>query len=224
MLIKMLSFLVQLPDHVEDFKREAKDLITGRVTIPRVKAEPLPTSFQVPAKEKVGLEPGDVVADSRTGYTHYGVYVGNESVVHYVKPENGTFKGVVRKTSLRDFAPGKDAVTVILFGEKYEQKRAKASIPMPLEVAIGIVAMPIGYKTPWQQKREEEQADRSRKYRVCTPDEVVESAMKQLGKKQYDLLFNNCEHFALFCKTGIHESTQVRRIFNLLPSGPVIYT
>ena len=31
-----------------------------------------------------------------------------------------------------------------------------------------------------------------------------------MGKKKYNLLFNNCEHFATWCKTGINESQQVQ--------------
>jgi hypothetical protein len=33
--------------------------------------------------------------------------------------------------------------------------------------------------------------------------------MGRLGEQDYNLLFNNCEHFAHWCKTGRHRSTQV---------------
>ncbi|BAZ46143.1 NC domain protein [Chondrocystis sp. NIES-4102] len=46
------------------------------------------------------------------------------------------------------------------------------------------------------------------------PDVVVERAKNRLGEKQYNLLFNNCEHFTSWCKTGISDSKQVR---NFLP-------
>jgi hypothetical protein len=33
--------------------------------------------------------------------------------------------------------------------------------------------------------------------------------MGRLGEQNYNLLFNNCEHFAHWCKTGRHRSNQV---------------
>ena len=42
------------------------------------------------------------------------------------------------------------------------------------------------------------------------PDVVIKRAMSRLGENKYNLLFNNCEHFATWCKTGITESKQVR--------------
>lgn len=41
-------------------------------------------------------------------------------------------------------------------------------------------------------------------------DVVIERAQSRLGERQYDLFFNNCEHFANWCKTGNAECTQLR--------------
>jgi Lecithin retinol acyltransferase len=41
------------------------------------------------------------------------------------------------------------------------------------------------------------------------PDVVVNRAESRLGEQRYNLLFNNCEHFATWCKTGINHSQQV---------------
>ncbi|BAU62864.1 NC domain protein [Stanieria sp. NIES-3757] len=41
-------------------------------------------------------------------------------------------------------------------------------------------------------------------------DVVVERAESRLGEQKYNLLFNNCEHFATWCKTGINDSKQIR--------------
>ena len=44
----------------------------------------------------------------------------------------------------------------------------------------------------------------------CSPDGVcLRRAMGRLGEQNYNLLFNNCEHFAHWCKTGRHRSSQV---------------
>ncbi len=42
------------------------------------------------------------------------------------------------------------------------------------------------------------------------PDVVVERAKSRLGEQDYNLLFNNCEHLANWCKTGTSHSRQVK--------------
>ncbi|MGB7086147.1 MAG: lecithin retinol acyltransferase family protein [Phormidesmis sp.] len=41
------------------------------------------------------------------------------------------------------------------------------------------------------------------------PDVVIERAESRLGERQYDLFFNNCEHFANWCKAGRAECMQL---------------
>jgi len=41
------------------------------------------------------------------------------------------------------------------------------------------------------------------------PDVVMERAESRLGERQYNLLTNNCEHFAAWCKVGKNESSQI---------------
>jgi len=41
------------------------------------------------------------------------------------------------------------------------------------------------------------------------PEFVVERAESRIGERQYDLFFNNCEHFADWCKTGGGKCTQL---------------
>lgn len=41
------------------------------------------------------------------------------------------------------------------------------------------------------------------------PSVVVQRAESRLGERQYDLFFNNCEHFADWCKTGNGDCTQL---------------
>ena len=46
---------------------------------------------------------------------------------------------------------------------------------------------------------------------AATPDEVIERAQSRMGEAKYHLVFNNCEHFAEWCKTGKAKSDQVLR-------------
>ncbi|MEH2196361.1 MAG: lecithin retinol acyltransferase family protein [Nostoc sp.] len=42
------------------------------------------------------------------------------------------------------------------------------------------------------------------------PSVVIQRAESRLGENAYNLFGNNCEHFATWCKTGIHASEQVK--------------
>ena len=54
---------------------------------------------------------------------------------------------------------------------------------------------------------------------------TLRRAMSRIGEQNYNLLFNNCEHFAIWCKTGRHRSSQVesvlestRKLRQMMPS------
>jgi hypothetical protein len=46
-------------------------------------------------------------------------------------------------------------------------------------------------------------------------DVVVNRAISRLGENKYNLIFNNCEHFATWCKTGVSDSQQIK---NFMPT------
>lgn len=48
------------------------------------------------------------------------------------------------------------------------------------------------------------------------PDTVIQRAESRLGEKQYNLLFNNCEHFANWCTTGVSHSQQIKNFIPVL--------
>ncbi len=52
-----------------------------------------------------------------------------------------------------------------------------------------------------------------KKYKKCEPASlVVKRAKSKRGEQLYNLIFNNCEHFAYWCKTGKYESKQVNEV------------
>lgn len=50
-------------------------------------------------------------------------------------------------------------------------------------------------------------------YRLRTPEETVAAAREALGTADYSLLDNNCEHFSVWCKTGVRISFQIEQLF-----------
>ena len=49
--------------------------------------------------------------------------------------------------------------------------------------------------------------------RQYSAGETIRRARSRIGEKRYNLLFNNCEHFALWCKYGTNKSYQVEKAF-----------
>jgi hypothetical protein len=70
---------------------------------------------------------------------------------------------------------------------------------------------------------------RVKKYYKCSSSEkVIERANRRLGERKYHLVFNNCEHFATWCKTRRHRSKQVEDLagsvikFTYYHSKPIV--
>lgn len=52
------------------------------------------------------MERGDHLISPRTGYSHHGLYLGRNKVIHYTGFSNGRHKGVIAITSLEEFCQG----------------------------------------------------------------------------------------------------------------------
>lgn len=108
------------------------------------------------------VQAGDHIYVRRTtGYTHHGVYMGDETVVHFSGEPANKRGALVRRDPLEFFECG------------------------------GVV--------------------RVREYDSRLPvDEVLRRAEQSVGTTGYNLLVNNCEHFATWCVTGKATCAQVR--------------
>ncbi|PVD22503.1 hypothetical protein C0Q70_18317 [Pomacea canaliculata] len=62
------------------------------------------------------------------------------------------------------------------------------------------------------------------KYRVYTPDEIVRRAMSEIGRTDYDLFTNNCEHFATWCRYGIAISLQAMKGAEVVETADTVTT
>ena len=141
---------------------------------------------------------GDVVGVHRMRglYDHYGIYTGNGGMIHYADP-SGDFGTniVVHRTTLEKFKEDSEYLFVIDF-DKFIKKN-KVNIfdiitPLGINVSKLLIAL-LG----------------SSNYRIYSPEETVRRAESRLGERNYSIAMNNCEHFAVWCKTGVSESTQV---------------
>ncbi|MBO4698371.1 lecithin retinol acyltransferase family protein [bacterium] len=148
---------------------------------------------------------GDVVGVHRMQgiYDHYGIYTGNGGMIHYADP-SGDFGTniVVHRTTLEKFKEGSEYLFVIDFDMFVKENTVKLfDILKP-----GYVDFVNLYKLFFGNNN----------YHIYSPEETVKNAESRLGERKYNLATNNCEHFAIWCKTGVSESTQVENLLKLL--------
>lgn len=140
---------------------------------------------------KTIVEYGDVIGVNRGVYQHFGIYVGDNRVIHYsgshVDFNLSDYKNIsIREDSLDRFLHNNSEYFVF----DCEADKNKSLFSKNLLIAY-------------------------------TPEETVQRAKSKLGENKYSLPFNNCEHFAIWCKTGIHKSTQVDKIIKQLVKMPI---
>ncbi|XP_035661692.1 uncharacterized protein LOC118405946 [Branchiostoma floridae] len=145
----------------------------------------MPPFKEIKVREVRDLHRGDQIAIDRVAYKHHMI------VTEY--PTDLTEVSVIQYTN--DVWPG---VTGIIACS------GRSGVP----IAIAKVRADV----------EDISSDvrRAKVYRIdydeCffSPDEIVQRAKSKLGESKYCPFTNNCEHFATWCKTGIHESSQVK--------------
>ena len=154
-------------------------------------------------------ENGDVIKVNRGLYDHYGIYISDgPRVIHYTGATGpADFNGRVRETSLEEFLNGAEGFTVCRFPESPDEL---TSLLRPSKTASYKTGSPLW--TLWQGMKGSKLKD----YHLYSGLETVARARSQLGKEGYSIAGNNCEHFAVWCKTGLKESTQVNNAIEIL--------
>ena len=107
------------------------------------------------------MKRGDHLVTERTRYTHHGLYIGDNEVIHYAGLSNNMDKGKIEITSYEDFSQNKNTYIKTHFNRVYNEI------------------------------------------------ESVTRAYSRLGEDEYNLVFNNCEHFVNWCIDGLARSEQV---------------
>lgn len=165
-------------------------------------SEPFSPMFSATAPKRdheLRLTPGDILATGRADglYQHFGVYIGDGKVIHYAA-EGSDFGGriTIHEAPLSDFCADSEQIYVLDFPDDrgYPTMRTwqgDFAVPDPSEEGPLFRLV------------------RETSYHLYTPEETVARAKSRIGEENYNLVVNNCEHFAIWCKTGISESHQV---------------
>ena len=167
-----------------------------------------------------GLEPGDILGITRpAGYEHYAVYIGGGRVIHFAGADGDLGLAEVREAPMSAFLDGQRDFFVLDFtrlGKRPDRKpHGSPSVLTPLhEVGVKVISDAIDSALARPEDPDI--------IHIYTPEETVARAKSVIGanehsfERDYHLLFNNCEHFAVWCKTGLHKSYQVEDILSFL--------
>ncbi|MFP3043297.1 lecithin retinol acyltransferase family protein [Treponema primitia] len=165
------------------------------------------------------LKKGDVIYTDRGVYQHYGVYIGRKKVIHYAS-ETGDFGDdiCVHETSLDNFLKGGECYK-IEFSEDYDwgKYRKNTKVPVLLKTMGPIISVGDNGVIGLINK-----IKKSSEYHLYSGEETVERARSRIGENEYNLALNNCEHFAVWCKTGLSESKQVEAVLGGFPIIPIL--
>jgi len=156
-------------------------------------------------EDQVQAAYGDVISVHRLGFEHYAVYVGENEVIHYDIDPNDDYRICVHQASIKEFLNGSLVYYICSFPPVY----GRPTEEMTFEDFEAVMDNPDDARSLWE-------ALKAADYHLYTPEETVERAKERIGETSYDLFFNNCEHFALWCKTGISESHQIEDVINTL--------
>jgi hypothetical protein len=155
---------------------------------------------------------GDVIGVDRSIYQHYGVYAGDNKVIHYAA-RGGDFWGgdiCIHETTLENFLGASNEYFICRFPVEYGT---------PSKIILSTLSAKSVFASQWLSLID---LLKLWGYKLYSPEETVQRALGRLGENKYNLVFNNCEHFAIWCKTGISESHQVNDVLKTIPLVPVI--
>lgn len=151
-------------------------------------------------KEKAEL--GDIIGVIRSFcgviYEHYGVYIGNDEVIHFTKSEG---KNTIIKTSMKRFMESNKSNNMYFILD-CEPKTDYIEYPT-INKYIKTHSRGFGSPLPAMVRKPVE---------IYSPDETVRRAKQYIGEQGYNLIIKNCEHFAIWCKTGLKYSYQVDKM------------
>lgn len=161
-----------------------------------------------------GPQYGDVIGVHRIGglYDHYGIYENDHCIYEYAAQDGDFGSADIHITTLQNFVRDSNNLFVLIFPENYGRP-GKVSVNPPIQSAIAGsfsgISIAIELYTVLSSKD----------YHLYPPAETIRRAKSKLGETKYNLLFNNCEHYAIWCKTGLHKSHQVESLLSFISAN-----
>ncbi len=203
-----------------------KNIITGHARILNAHNDRVAWGSVEGMKEKMKIfmpeielvETGDIIGirrrhipyvgiDIAALYEHYAIYIGNGDVIHFCGREENFETPSIRKDSLNYFLNNDPDSNYFVI--KFNPKDNR---PMKINTKTDMQGQ-LGFMDLIETEDAYKNLIKSSKFHIYSGNECVDRAYSKLGEKGYNLIFKNCEHFAMWCKTGVAYSSQVKKIF-----------
>ncbi len=133
-------------------------------------------------------DPGDLLEFPRATYSHWAVNIGNNEIAHLTGPGDLQFAALTSGTTDPNIHVRVDSYKdVDQDAESWKGKKVAGS-----DVTVN-------------------NSEHSFLPSALPPQVIVQRALSQLGQPGYQLFYNNCEHFATWCRYGKGSSKQAWR-------------
>ncbi len=154
----------------------------------------------MPELDDHGHSPGDLLVFKGI-IDHWAVYAGSDRIIHYNNTEEEPLKAVIVEETIQSF---------------WERQRDSSGTGSVLEIMNSSAAAVSrsGQACYWKIFPKEEPKLGILERRIHTQqfsgEAIVQRARQYLGRTHYNLVFENCETFAKWCKYGVHMSEQTQ--------------
>ena len=152
------------------------------------------------------IEPqyGDVIIVNLGIYNLFGIFVDKTHVSPYTRKDEDFLlrKMIINETDIQNFLGNSDKYYVYKFSKEKSKsvERIRAS-GLDRNLTDDAKALYLLY-----------QIKNKVKFKIYSPEETVKRARSKIGERKFFLPGNNCEHFAIWCKTGVRQSYQVNLV------------
>lgn len=146
---------------------------------------------------------GEVIVANRGFYRHYGILGCDNQVIHFATPDGSFDKSRARihTTSLDQFSAG-DPCYIVSEDELRRRIAESQNQSDACKFWNAISFLIFGHPS---------------EIRLYNSAETIQRASNMFfTQRSYFLPFNNCEHFAIWCKTGLWQSNQVNNAVNIV--------
>lgn len=167
-------------------------------------------------RETIQLQYGDVVGVDRGFYQHYGIYAGDLKVIHYaVREESEENQFIIHISSLEQFL-GED-VEYFVCDFTYLKKREKIE-ETNCHLLSDLLEPRLNLTEEFQYEKAVYEGFAKGRFKIYTPKETVARAYTRLGETCSNCMNSECEHFAIWCKTGIEDRCYINALLKLFKS------
>ncbi|MDO5520202.1 MAG: lecithin retinol acyltransferase family protein [bacterium] len=170
-------------------------------------------------KKCTNLKAGDMIGVDYGFYQHFGIYIGEYEVIHYYPIEGNENKdgsAVVHISSYDSFMENEETCYVCDFSEFYHPAEKFCDINTQSKSLHKLIAPKLNLTETFEKESSLVTSFQMGKYKLYSPQETVKRAYERLGEKSCNFIRCNCEHYAVWCKTGITETYEANQMLKLL--------